>query len=93
MDEEGWYVDPYDIHEARWVSAGVPTALVRDDDVETQDPPPSIGSTGQLQELEEAVPHDGGDLLRADSADGESFDPEAAEDAGWGSFGPSSGGD
>jgi hypothetical protein len=53
MEEEGWYVDPYGIHEARWVSAGSPTALVRDGDVESQDPPPDTTYVGPLQELEE----------------------------------------
>ena len=37
MDEiapEGWYTDPYGRHEARWMSAGTPTRLVRDGEVE-----------------------------------------------------------
>ena len=38
--EEGWYTDPYGRHEARWMSEGLPTALVRDGAVEDQDPPP-----------------------------------------------------
>jgi hypothetical protein len=93
MEEEGWYVDPYGIHEARWFSAGMPTALVRDGDVETQDPPPSTTYAGQLEELEEAAPRDGDDLRRADSADSKSFDPNEANDAGWDAFSSSSGGD
>ena len=31
---EGWFTDPYGIHEARWLSAGEPTQLVRDQGVE-----------------------------------------------------------
>jgi hypothetical protein len=93
MEEEGWYVDPYRIHEARWISAGVPTALVRDGDVETQDPPPSTTYAGQLEELEEAAPQDGDDLLRADSEDSKTFDPDESEDAVWDTFSSSSGGD
>jgi hypothetical protein len=40
MDEslEGWYTDPYGRHQARWMSEGVPSALVRDGKVEGQDP-------------------------------------------------------
>ncbi len=41
MHEEGWYADPYALHEARWMSDGEPTALVRDAGVESQDPPPN----------------------------------------------------
>ena len=29
MNAEGWYVDPYGLHGARWFSDGTPTALVR----------------------------------------------------------------
>jgi len=43
MDEiarEGWYTAPYGRHEARWMSAGTPTRLVRDGEVESYDDPP-----------------------------------------------------
>jgi hypothetical protein len=40
MDAEGWYRDPYGVHEDRWFSAGNPTKLVRDQGVESSDPPP-----------------------------------------------------
>lgn len=93
MEEEGWYADPFNIHEARWISAGTPTALVRDGDVEAQDPPPNTPYSGQLEELTETDAKDGDDLLRADDADTRSFDPDAEEDAVWGAFGESSGGD
>jgi hypothetical protein len=94
MEEEGWYVDPYGVHEARWVSAGTPTALVRDGDVESQDPPPNTTYLGALEELEEeSIPEGGGDLRRADSVESKSFDPEAAGAAVWDTFGSSSGGD
>jgi hypothetical protein len=29
MAEEGWYVDPYGLHDDRWISDGTPTVLVR----------------------------------------------------------------
>lgn len=34
---EGWCPDPFGRHESRWMSAGVPTSLVRDDGVESHD--------------------------------------------------------
>jgi hypothetical protein len=37
---QNWCIDPYGEHEARWFSQGNPTALVRDNGVESQDPPP-----------------------------------------------------
>jgi hypothetical protein len=93
MEEEGWYVDPYGVHEARWISAGTPTALVRDGGVEAQDPPPNAPYVGQLTELPEAAQRDTGDLLRPDDADSKTFDPEREEEAVWDVFGESSGGD
>ncbi len=39
-DVEGWYLDPYGIHEARWFSDGTPTFLVRDGHQEAHDAPP-----------------------------------------------------
>lgn len=40
MDEamEGWFTDPFQRHEARWMSQGNPTSLVRDGTVEGSDP-------------------------------------------------------
>jgi hypothetical protein len=35
---EGWYTDPYQRHEDRWISRGVPTRLVRDLGIEGDDP-------------------------------------------------------
>jgi hypothetical protein len=37
---QNWCPDPFGLHEARWFSNGIPTALVRDAGVEAQDPPP-----------------------------------------------------
>jgi|GEM_PF-1440075 len=37
---QGWHLDPFGVHEQRWISQGTPTALVRDGRVEAQDPPP-----------------------------------------------------
>jgi hypothetical protein len=67
---EGWCTDPYGRHEARWISNGLPTALVRDGDVEGRDP---------VEEDEVVVeatpvswgdqPGDGADLLRSDRSE------------------------
>jgi phospholipase C len=38
---QGWFEDPFRLHEARYFSAGRPTKLVRDGDVESYDEPPS----------------------------------------------------
>ncbi len=37
---QGWFVDPFGAHDARWFSQGTPTALVRDGRTESQDRPP-----------------------------------------------------
>ena len=39
-EPEGWYQDPFRLHEARYFSAGRPTRLVRDGDVQSYDEPP-----------------------------------------------------
>jgi hypothetical protein len=75
MREEGWYVDPFGRHEARWISDGSPTALVRDGRVESKDPPPDVPYSGTLEELPEDSRSDGDDLRRADEA--ESSDSES----------------
>jgi len=37
---QGWFVDPFDIHQHRWYSDGRPSNLVRDHGVESYDDPP-----------------------------------------------------
>jgi len=49
MNEEGWHLDPFGHHQARWISAGTPTALVRDGGVEAQDSPPDEPITAEMQ--------------------------------------------
>jgi len=39
-EPRGWYQDPFRRHEARYFSAGRPTRLVRDGNVESYDDPP-----------------------------------------------------
>lgn len=83
MDQllEGWYTDPYARHEARWMSAGAPTALVRDGHVEAQDPPPDGPFTVTPVRIEE----DGSpsDLRRADDAERETRDSESPAQRAW----------
>jgi hypothetical protein len=80
MDEEGWYVDPYGRHEARWISDGTPTGLVRDGTAESQDPPPSAPVDGELRRVAENSPSDGSDLKRADDAESNDYDPSTLSD-------------
>ena len=64
---QGWYDDPFGLHEHRWFSAGEATSLVRDGDVEADDPPPSTVPRGQLSRAGAGPgPTDGSDLRRAD---------------------------
>jgi hypothetical protein len=76
---EGWFQDPFEIHEDRWYSDGVPTALVRDGDVEAQNPPPS--SQPASGKLVRSVPRGGPggpeDLRRADTEDSVDYGEKA----------------
>jgi hypothetical protein len=67
VEAEGWYRDPYGIHDARWISGGRPTNLVRDDGIETRDEPPPLPITEPLVESTDMHPRPGeGDVRRAD---------------------------
>ena len=55
---QGWYRDPYGVHEDRYFSAGTPTKLVRDNGQESYDPLPDC-------------PLPDGDLIPAQSAGSE----------------------
>jgi hypothetical protein len=93
---EGWYLDPFGAHVARWFSDGTPTALVRDaGGIEGHDDPPSATFDGELQPVPGVAASDGDDLLRADGGDphGQIFDPNAAVGRVWDTFGESGGGD
>jgi hypothetical protein len=63
---EGWYRDPFGIHQDRWISDGRPTSLVRDGQIESQDEPPTDDLPGTLTPSipETNTEHDG--LVRAD---------------------------
>jgi hypothetical protein len=72
MHEEGWYTDPYGLHEARWMSDGQATALVRDGNTEaTEDVPP--GPFSRPPERIAAEGTDGSttsDILKANETSG-----------------------
>jgi hypothetical protein len=85
---EGWFSDPYAIHEARWMSQGTPTPLVRDGTVEGHDPAPDGPFTVEPVRLGEDNSEDwGADLRRADDGGRDSeFDPREAGDAAFEAF-------
>lgn len=64
MHAEGWYVDPWRIHEERWFSDGRPTALVRDGTAEGNDPPPDGPVPEPLEEVHHGTAANGSDLRR-----------------------------
>ena len=66
MHAEGWYRDPYEIHEDRWFSDGQPTKLVRDQGVESDDEPPPRAPPLPLVPVAENQEGDSSDLQRAD---------------------------
>ena len=69
LGAEGWYRDPFGVHEDRWFSAGAPTRLVRDAGVESSDEPPGELGDAELVEVPHPQASDGSDLLRADAAE------------------------
>lgn len=66
---EGWYRDPFGIHEDRWISDGRPTRLVRDAGVEASDEPPADRSPGELVPLPDHESNSPDDMRRADDAE------------------------
>jgi hypothetical protein len=66
MRAEGWYRDPFEVHENRWFSDGRPTALVRDAGFDSHDAPPSHEWSGPLAPVTGREPTNGDDLKRAD---------------------------
>jgi len=70
---EGWYTDPFGRHEARWMSDGSPTKLVRDGDEESYEDPPDEEPTVIPTRIAEEQLSDGSDLLRAGDPAGESL--------------------
>lgn len=55
MKEEGWYRDPFGLHERRWFSNGVPTKLVSDNGTTSDDPVPDTRSVNPPRPVEDSV--------------------------------------
>jgi hypothetical protein len=77
---QGWYRDPYRVHEDRYFSEGQPTKLVRDGGAESYDSPPPGPPEMDLVEVPPSNSADASDLRRADerSAGGAVYDKKAA---------------
>ncbi len=77
--DEGWFTDPWGLHDARWISLGRATDLVRDGDVEACDAPPPSPPTVAPALIPPEAPGQVGaaDLQRAGDAEHEFVDPNA----------------
>jgi hypothetical protein len=79
VEAQGWYRDPYLVHEDRYFSAGQPTKLVRDGGIEAYDPPPAGPPKTELVEAGHTQASSEGDLRRADDPSaGAAYDPYTA---------------
>jgi hypothetical protein len=67
MRAQGWFHDPYGIHDDRWFSDGRATRLVRDMGAESYDDPPSWEPVEPLTPVPPR-PGNNTDLKRADAA-------------------------
>jgi len=85
MQAEGWYVDLFRSHEARWFSDGLATALVRDARSESHHPPTRATYDGTLTPVGGNGERGCDDVLRADSDEGP-FDPGTGSRAAWDAF-------
>jgi hypothetical protein len=79
--EEDWYTDPFERHEARWMSDGTPTKLARDAGVESYDDPPDEEPSHTPTRVQEEQAANGSDLLRAGDSEsgGQSLNERMAE--------------
>jgi hypothetical protein len=77
---EGWCTDPFGRHEARWISSGRATFLVRDGHIESHDDPPDETPSRVPEPIVSADSPDS--TRRADDAQLEYWDPQRAMDAG-----------
>jgi len=66
--EEGWFVDPFHLHEDRWISAGRPSDLVRDHGNESRSAPPDLPMPTPLVRVTPAANGSAQDVMRADGA-------------------------
>ncbi len=73
-EQEGWYADPHGQHEARWLSDGVPTRLVRDGKLGSyEDPPDAPPNHGWVAIDPPPGSVTSADTLRADAAEAETM--------------------
>jgi hypothetical protein len=86
VEQEGWYTDPFGVHEARWLSRGTPTKPVRDGQVESFDDPPSRAPTQVPEPIVAARSPSAGDLRRADDEERQGYDPGRLTRAAWDGF-------
>lgn len=76
---QGWFSDPWELHEARYFSAGTATKLVRDGLVEAYEDPPDRPNVREPVPLDKENT-DPTDLRRADEAERGAMDySETAE--------------
>ena len=81
---EGWYRDPFGLHDGRWLSGGRPTDLVCDDAQVTHDEPPDEPMPASLERLLEGGPTNGEDLKRiGDAKPREGMDPKEQSQRVW----------
>lgn len=66
--DEGWFVDPFHRHEDRWISAGRPSDLVRDNGIESRSTPPDMPMPTPLVRVTSEMPGSAQDVMRADDA-------------------------
>lgn len=85
--EEGWFTDPFGRHEARWLSNGLPTRLVRDGGAEAYDEPPHELPTHVPERIDGAWAGASDGRQRADDAEaGQAYDRHAARQAAFDSL-------
>jgi hypothetical protein len=73
-EDEGWYSDPYGLHEARWMSMGNPTKLVRDGETESYEDPPDSPPTQEAIKIEPPPGSEtAADTFRADGGDADTM--------------------
>ena len=78
-DIEGWYRDPFKIHEARWFSDGTPTSLVRDAGVESRHEPPSTTYAGELELVPDSLANTADVPIHPEDADQDATGERIAE--------------
>ena len=83
LPAEGWYRDPFGLHEDRWMSQGRPTKLVRDGATESYDPPPDRPLPAELVPVTaDSGAADGSGLRRSGDSGRDTSSSESAWQAG-----------